>query len=151
MTPPARGSRPSLSLGISQEVYDLHPQALTLDEHPPQGDRKVGPAGARAPGIHVQHSAPALDSGGVGVAVNHGPEPGRGRVQVEVVQDVEEVDVHAIGGADYFGLIQQPPELAVVGVAANRSDWGDPFQGGKNRGIADVPCVKNERAPRECC
>ena len=90
-----------------------------------------------------------LDLRGVGVAVDHGSEPGRSRVQVEVAQNVEEVDVHAVGDTDHFGLIQQSPQLTVFRVAAHRTDRGDLLQGAQYLLIADVARVKDDRTPLE--
>ena len=56
----------------------------------------------------------------MGVAIDHRLEPGGRRVQVEVVQDVDEIDLYALSDADRFSLMQLQPQLAVIGVAADR-------------------------------
>ena len=153
-------TRPSGLCLADVQMNDAGVQLIPLQREPPDGDRESEPPMTGGSRVHVEHTVALVDGGFVTVAVDNDAHARRGRVQVELLDDVQEIDEgagrsrrHLAGRmtqVDDFTLRQAGREFPRVRVAAHRANGCDLGEGIEDRGVADVPRMEDQVASGQC-
>jgi hypothetical protein len=107
-----------------------------------EGDGEREAARASAAGIKVKDAVAPIDGGLVGVAADDGPDAGGGRVQIEVVDGVDEIKETA-AQLYGFGGVEVVEDGGRVDIAADGGEQGDLTEAVEDARVVDIAGVED--------
>lgn len=118
---------------------------VPFDAKAGQADRQVETFGPGGAWIQIEHSTLHLDGRLVRMAVNHRGEASCRRVEIEILETMHDVQVHA-AGRDDIGQRQCAGPGLDIHVSPHRRDWRDGTQPVEDVGAANIAGMHDEVA-----